>query len=149
MLITFVGFGVNNKLNAQSQGIPSKGVILMLEHKLNTSNPTEAKKLEEFSLSIKEKFSPSNQVTYLSDVSSYAIYFSNAAIPACESYIAEISQKFNFVKVKKMTEDEFAVKYPTEFKRISGAVNNDADIRLPANVALPNDPNLKSNKRKN
>lgn len=150
MLLCFLGL-MNIQVYGQEQAkaptqIAQKGKILIFGQNLNFNDPVEAKKLEEFSQYLKEQYGKSRQMTYLYDIKSYAMYFSSTNLSDVEPTVATISQKFSFVKIKRLEEDEFATKYPVEMKMYK---SHTSVVELPANVALPYDPNLKSNKPKN
>lgn len=150
MLLSFLGL-MNIQVYGQEQAkasaqIAQKGKILIFGQNLNFNDPVELKKLEELSRYLKEQYGKSRQMTYLYDIKSYAMYFSSTNLSDVEPIVTTISQKFNFVKIKGMEEDEFATKYPKEMKKIKGQTTI---VELPANVYFPDQPNLNSNKPKN
>lgn len=150
-LLGFLGLmnmQVYGQINSDLRTGAVKGIALLFEHSLNVNNSDDAKKLEEFSIYLKEQFGKTQQMTHLRNANTYAMYFNSSKSSEMESIAASISQKFSFIKINKMGEDEFAVKYPIEAQLLIGGQSSDPG--LPQNTYFPNDPGSKSvSKRKN
>jgi len=151
ILLCFLGlvstrvYGQAQEQNKAQSKLTEKGVILFFSQNLNVNDPNDAKKLEEFSLYLKEEYGKSRQMIYLYQEKSFVTYFSNTKLSELEPTVATISQKFNFVKIKKMGEDEFISKYPNRAKTLIDGQS--IIINKPENVHLSNETNSNSNSK--